>query len=315
MKGRDGEKKPEDKQISASFVKGAIALVFLIIGYEAALFVQKAAVSKVVAGRDSPDTVYVADPETVRSILGDDSSGHVDAPGGGTHSPREVIGRKSVPHSREAKAIASAPAVRRKVESFRFDPNTVSIEDLQRLGFSEKQAQSIDNYRIKGGRFRRREDFAKSYVVADSVYERLAPYIDIPKIDLNSADSALLVTLPGIGGYFASKIISYRERLGAYSYKEQLLDIYHFDKDKLNQIVDLVKVGPGKAFPLWSASEEELKAHPYIASYRTARGIILYRDNHPAEECTVEGLVAAGVLSAESGDKLSRCRLQPPSAL
>ena len=33
---------------------------------------------------------------------------------------------------------------------FRFDPNTISIEDLQRLGFSVKQARAIDNYRQAG---------------------------------------------------------------------------------------------------------------------------------------------------------------------
>ena len=63
------EKKKSENAVSASFIKGAIALVFLIIGYETALFVQKAAVSRVVANRDVPDTVYVADPEVVRSIM------------------------------------------------------------------------------------------------------------------------------------------------------------------------------------------------------------------------------------------------------
>ena len=311
MKGRDEEKKPKDNPISASFVKGAIALVFLIIGYEAALFVQKAAVSKVVANRDAPDTVYVVRPAHQPAEKEAVRQAHQPVVRQ-AHQPEEVIARKLAEHSAKAKALTETPAMRRKVESFRFDPNTVSIEDLQRLGFSEKQAISIDNYRLKGGRFRRKEDFAKSFVVADSVYQRLAPYIDIPKIDINSADSTLLVSLPGIGAYFASKIIEYRERLGGYSYKEQLLDIYHFDRDKLNQIGDLIKVGPNKPFPLWTASEEELKSHPYIGSYRAARSIILYRENHSPEECTVDGLIKAGILSQDSGEKLSRCRIEKP---
>ena len=85
---------------------------------------------------------------------------------------------------------------RRNVESFPFDPNTVSVEDLCRLGFSLKQAPSIDNYRRKGGRFRRKSDFAKSYVVSDSIYRRLEPYVDIPLVDLNEADSAAFDALP-----------------------------------------------------------------------------------------------------------------------
>ncbi|MBR4741147.1 MAG: hypothetical protein IK074_08300, partial [Bacteroidales bacterium] len=45
--------------LSASFITGSIALVFLIIGYQVALFVHKAAVTRLVANRDQPDTVYV----------------------------------------------------------------------------------------------------------------------------------------------------------------------------------------------------------------------------------------------------------------
>ena len=52
----EGKKKT---QPTSSFVAGAIALLFLIIGYEAALFVHKAAVLRIAANRDHPDTVYV----------------------------------------------------------------------------------------------------------------------------------------------------------------------------------------------------------------------------------------------------------------
>ena len=45
--------------ISQSFVMGVIALVFLIIGYQTALFLHNAAVTKIAANRDEPDTIYV----------------------------------------------------------------------------------------------------------------------------------------------------------------------------------------------------------------------------------------------------------------
>ena len=50
---------------SASFVAGSIALLFLIIGYQSALFIRKASVARIVANHDHPDTVYVYD--TARS--------------------------------------------------------------------------------------------------------------------------------------------------------------------------------------------------------------------------------------------------------
>ena len=41
------------------FSVGAIALVFLVIGYETALFVHRAASLRIQERRDNPDTVYV----------------------------------------------------------------------------------------------------------------------------------------------------------------------------------------------------------------------------------------------------------------
>lgn len=54
QKKSDGKKRP-----SASFVTGAIALAFLITGYQTALFVHRAAALKVVSDMTSPDTVFV----------------------------------------------------------------------------------------------------------------------------------------------------------------------------------------------------------------------------------------------------------------
>ena len=199
---------------------------------------------------------------------------------------------------------------KRRYESFRFDPNTVSVDDLMRLGFSQKQAESIDNYRKKGGRFRRKSDFAKSYVVEDSVYRRLEKYIDIPKIDINRADSAAFETLPGIGKFFAAKMVSYRRELGGYSYPEQLMDIWHFDQEKYDGLKDLIKVGPSDPYPLWTLPENELARHPYIDK-RAAHGIIIFRENSPVAEWTVGNIIKAGILDPGLGEKLARCKIAP----
>lgn len=281
---------------TSSFVAGAIALLFLIIGYEAALFVHKAAVLRIAANRDHPDTVFVYAAQADSSVKAC------------SDSPSAVV-RHEAPHEPAVVAVREKLAPRR-VESFRFDPNTVSVEDLRRLGFSQKQAQSIDNYRQKGGRFRRPADFAKSFVVADSVYKRLEPYIDIPLLDINKADSAALLALPGIGPYFAGKMVSYRERLGGYSTVEQLLEIYHFDQAKLDGLRDLITCSAPAPFGLWTLPEEDLSRHPHI-SRAEAHGIVLYRSHNAPEACTVAGLLRAGVLSEEHAAALSRCLIAP----
>ncbi len=297
--------KKANKGLSASFVTGAIALIFLIVGFQIALFINKAAISKVEADRSAPDTVYI-----------------VEQIGDGVSLPAEVSPRKSYSNSSKTKTTTEKgfqkiyeAKVPKKVESFRFNPNTVSIEDLQRLGFSEKQAQSIENYRAKGGSFRRKSDFAKSYVVSDSVYARLEPYIDIPLTELNTADSAAFDALPGIGGYFASKMVEHRRLLGGYSYKEQLMDIYRFDEDRFAALEDLISVDTtlARPYPLWTLPEDSLALHPYIGKY-SARSIVFYRENNDPADWTVEGLSKAGILKAGMADKLSRCRLAAPDA-
>lgn len=305
------EGKKSKKTLSASFVTGAVALVFLIIGYEVAVFVHKAAVLRIEAGRDKPDTVYVYVPANLDAAEDTLSSALLRNPIRANApervSPATSVIRRNAKHSPAVEAVREAT---RKLESFSFNPNTVSVEDLRRLGFSEKQAQAIDNYRKKGGRFRRASDFGKSYVVADSVFDRLEPYINIPKLDINKADSAAFDDLPGIGPYFAGKMVSYRASLRGYSRKEQLMEIYNFDSEKYNALEDLITCSSPEPYPLWSLSEEELSKHPHI-SRQEAHGIVLFRQHHLPAECTLEGLKKAGVLSSEHADKLSMCKIQP----
>ncbi|MBR1872430.1 MAG: helix-hairpin-helix domain-containing protein [Bacteroidales bacterium] len=294
----DTDKKKSSK-FSASAAMGAVALAFLVIGYQTALFVHRAAALRIVANKDSPDTVYII--ERVH-----------DSPLESSGEQTEVITRRSNSHHSPKAVNIRREYTARSYESFRFNPNTASVEDLMRLGFSRKQAESIDNYRRKGGRFRRKSDFKKSYVVEDSVFARLEPFIDIPLVDLNKADSADFDALPGIGPWFASKMISYRRSLGGYSFKEQLMDIYNFDKDKFDGLKDLVTVGPGAPFRLWTLPEDSLRMHPYIDRH-AAHSIVLFRDNTPPEGCTVEALAKAGILPEELALKLARCRIEPPA--
>ena len=288
------KKKSTDKVPVSVFKVGGIALAFLIIGYQSALFVHRASALYIAAKRDAPDTVYVVDPLLAERLM--------------ESAPVPV--RRNAPHSAAVEQVRSNG---RKDESFRFNPNTVSAEDLERLGFSSKQAQSILNYRAKGGRFRRPSDFAKSFVVSDSVFKRLEPYISIPKLDINKADSAAFDELPGIGPYFASQMVKYRGRLGGYSYKEQLMDIHNFDAERFGALADLIVCSaPSTPLRLWTLPEDSLKLHPYIKSWQAAHSIVLFRDNTPREQWTVQAVAAAGILPPEDAERLVRCCVADP---
>ena len=302
------ENRENKSGLSESFIAGTIAIVFLLVGYQTSLFIHRASVMKIVANRDEPDTVFVLGSLAGVGEYADEADEYGREPG-----DLIVMERKRAEHSPRSQSVRNN-VQRRRIENFFFDPNTVSIEDLCRLGFTPKQAQSIDNYRRNGGRFRRKSDFAKSYVVSDSIYKRLEPFIDIPLVDLNLADSSALDALPGIGGWFASKILEYRTALGGYSYKEQLMDIYRFDEEKYNALEDLIVVSPEHQipYPLWSLPADSLRLHPYICNIETAHAIVLFRENTPKDQWTIEGLAAAGVLVQEATARLSNCLIAKP---
>ena len=110
-------------------------------------------------------------------------------------------------------------------------------------------------------------------------------------VELNGADSAELVRLYGIGGYYAGKIIAYRERIGNFYTPEQLMEISGIDSTRYHGFKDNVVADTSmiRKFSLDTASWHFLSAHPYIGPY-AARGILLLRQRFGAEYCTLENL-------------------------
>ena len=74
---------------------------------------------------------------------------------------------------------------------FRFNPNTITMDSLVLLGFTPRQAQSVLNYRDKGGVFRRREDFSRLYVVDSAMYHSLKEYIFVPDRNLSGTGNVV----------------------------------------------------------------------------------------------------------------------------
>ena len=173
---------------------------------------------------------------------------------------------------------------------FKFDPNNLPGEKWQQLGLSDKQINTIKNYEAKGGRFYKKEDVAKIYAITTDDYKRLSPYIDIPEgytskpgiiVELNSADSAKLTRINGIGPAFAQRILEYRKRLGGFLNKEQLREIYSLDEEKFNQIKNQIDVNPARIskIKINQVDFEGLRRFPYLTNKQT-NAIIQYRNQH-----------------------------------
>lgn len=94
---------------------------------------------------------------------------------------------------------------------------------------------------------------------------------------LNTADTTQLKTVPGIGPYFARRIVEYGERLGGYVSVDQLDEIEDFPLDAKEYLV--VEHPSPRRLNINRLSLNELRRHPYINFYQ-ARAITDYRRLH-----------------------------------
>ena len=281
---------------------GMVALIFLLLGFQLAVFAVK--VIERPGCRVEPGmTISGSKPDAMDNTEASEAAGGVrrsDLFSGASRTPEPRSERFSARRLPE-------PRSERSYESFPFDPNTVSLADLQRLGLTLRQAETIDHYRNKGGRFRNKEDFRKMYVVSDTLFTRLEPFIRIPKVELNAADSAALVTLRGIGPYYARKILEYRERLGGFREKAQLLEIEGFDAERLAGFSDDIEIDTSRIRPLdiWRATDSMLARHPYLGA-KGARSIARYKQLYDTTRWTLADLERERVLPKENIEKLKK---------
>ncbi len=97
-------------------------------------------------------------------------------------------------------------------------------------------------------------------------------------VEINSADTLELQRLKGIGPGFARRIVAYRNKLGGYVDKRQLLEIYGMDAERYRMISAYIKVDADSVHPIDinQVTFKELMSHPYF-SYEVTREIILTR--------------------------------------
>lgn len=94
---------------------------------------------------------------------------------------------------------------------------------------------------------------------------------------LNTADTTILKTVPGIGPYFARKVVEYGQRLGGYVSVDQLDEIEGFPLDAKDYLT-VEGASPCK-LNVNTLTLNELRKHPYLSFYQ-AKAITDYRRLH-----------------------------------
>ena len=144
-----------------------------------------------------------------------------------------------------------------------FDPNALTAEGWEARGVPHFVAGRIVNYGQKAGGFRAKSQVQRIYGLPDSVYQRLAPFMQLPEalpgrerpdyaagrsafgtagaslpsrfprkpahlqpFDLNLADTTQLMLIKGIGRGRAKWIVRHRDELGGYLAENQLEEVF-----------------------------------------------------------------------------------------
>lgn len=198
---------------------------------------------------------------------------------------------------KESKKANKKKVQKYHVPSSKFDPNQYTKEDWVKLGLSEKQAEVVVKFSQRG--LTSNEDLEKIYVFPQELMQMIKDSTYYPEgnlyirerdaitetdnkkvyVPLNSATEEELLEVPGIGPFYARKIVEYRESLGGYDNKEQLMELWKMNLEKFQEIrnfLDLNEVELRK-LSINSSSIDELKAHPYI-SYSVANSIVKMRE-------------------------------------
>ena len=182
---------------------------------------------------------------------------------------------------------------------FRFNPNTVSADSLQKMGLPKPLIEKWLKARESGFVFRKLENFDQFSILPKSVRAELLPFVVLPTsglparqkwqapvrpkllVELNQADTLELQGLPGIGPALAQRVVRYRERLGGFHQPQQLLEVYGIDSNVFGKVLPQILIDPKQIqMRSWNTiSLEELKMFPYLSN-KEAQIIVQYRKVH-----------------------------------
>lgn len=214
---------------------------------------------------------------------------------------------RDVKTEEEAAVDAEKKEERGEVVMKEFDPNTVDSLTLIGFGLKPWKVKNFLHYREAGKVFRSAEDLGDTYGWTEEDVEMLASYVRVgkqyekkekkveereewrqqaektehtsnkfhtlTKVDVNTADTAMLRRIPGVGAKISEAIVRYREKLGGFYSVEQLREIKMVSPELLEWME--VSSPNVQKIPVNEASFQALNSHPYI-SYEQTKALLQY---------------------------------------
>lgn len=159
----------------------------------------------------------------------------------------------------------------RPFEPFAID--TVGYDYLRLIGFSARQAKAFLKYRDIYGPLHDMDELRDCYAVSDRMADSLACYVVFPApdpheglVEINSADSATLRSVAGIGARTVVAIMEYRRLLGGFYSTAQIAELKCVTKENFERINKQIYCDSCviSKIDINFASASQLERHPYM---------------------------------------------------
>jgi competence protein ComEA len=218
----------------------------------------------------------------------------------------ELIERPKLKYSKKTNSTSHSNLKAQVWKLKRFDPNYAKAKDLRLMGFSNEFISQWFKGKSSLGFIKSCAEFESLNLLSSKDLIMVLPYLDFSRysskshkrilptikesvqksnsnnsiLDINSADSAELIMLKGIGPVLASRIIKYRNLLGGYTSMHQLKEVYGLKEEVLANLADrLIIHSKHNTLPINELTGKELAHHPYI-SWKQAKNLEAYRTQH-----------------------------------
>ena len=169
----------------------------------------------------------------------------------------------------------------------KFAIDTVGVEYLRLIGFSTRQAEALIEYRNRGKGIFSMNELRDCYAVSEEMADSLAHFVILSVrdpyeglIDINSADSATLRKVRGIGEKTVVAVMEYRKLLGGFVRKEQIAELKCVTEENFLRISEQIYCDSCKIskIDINFAPAYEFEHHPYM-SRRAAKLILETRES------------------------------------
>ena len=210
-----------------------------------------------------------------------------------------------------------------RVPPCRFNPNEYTLEQWMYLGLTRKQAAVVlkfCKYPLTSNK-----DLKRIFVIPEALFNAIkdSTYYPVSQpnyhcsdvkektsskqlelVSIHDLDSVSLVSIRGIGPFYAKMIMRYERALGGFHSKEQLLEVYKMNEATYTILCKHLDFSNPKIrkIPINLATAEALEQHPYINRWQ-ANSIVKMRIQLGGFQ-SIQELRKSHLISEEDFDKL-----------